>query len=351
MKGTLRTVGPLLALVGFAACGGGSTPPGVTNPTPTPTPQPSWSLGGAVVDAVSGAPIPGASLAFSTVNQTQTSGAMARWTLTGTGTATTRQAVTVSASGYLTYETGIRWEQAGRRDIQLALIPDRRRSRLAFYREFVRNGIETPASLRALARWTTTPNFYVNTFNPKTGQPLEPAEVDLVVQAIRAAVPQLTGGQFNAGVIETGQRRRSRRGRDYINMSRSSTSRRRVLRPGVRRGANPGRDHHQLRPLRECLRQLESDARNHHSRGRSCHGLLAYLRAGRDEPDARSQLRQRRLLERGTAARARRLPASARQRRPRSRSRELLERDDRRVAHGDLPAVGVSRPVTRRRSA
>ena len=218
MKGMLRTVGPVLALVGFAACGGGSTPPGVTNPTPTPTPQPSWSLGGTVVDAVSGAPIPGASLAFSTVNQTQTSGGDGGWTLTGTGTATTRQAVSVSASGYLSYETGIRWEQAGRRDIQLAVIPDRAPFSLAYFREFVRNGMEAPASLRALARWTTTPNFYVNTFNPKTGQPLEPAEVDLVVRAIRAAVPQLTGGQFNAGVIETGTTANAAR-TDYINMS------------------------------------------------------------------------------------------------------------------------------------
>jgi hypothetical protein len=31
---------------------------------------------------------------------------------------------------------------------------------------------------------------------PKTGQALESAEVNLVVQAIRTAVPQLTGGQF-----------------------------------------------------------------------------------------------------------------------------------------------------------
>lgn len=160
----------------------------------------------------------GAALIFSTVNQTLTTGGDGRWTLTGTGTAAARQAVSISASGYLTYETGVRWEQGGRRDLHLPIIPERPPFTLAFYREFVRNGLESPASLRAIARWQTTPNFYVNTFNPKAGQPLEAAEVNLVVQAIRAAVPQLTGGQFGAGAIETGNGPQAPR-RDYINMS------------------------------------------------------------------------------------------------------------------------------------
>jgi Metallo-peptidase family M12B Reprolysin-like len=167
---------------------------------------------------VTGAAVSGATLTFSTVNQTQTSGPDGGWALTGTGIAASRQAVSVSAPGYLTYETGLRWEQAGRRDLQLRLIPERAPFSLNFYREFVRNGLEAPAALRPLARWETTPNFYVNTFNPKTGQPLEPAELNLVVQSIRAAVPQLTGGQFGAGVIETGNGASAPR-RDYINLS------------------------------------------------------------------------------------------------------------------------------------
>lgn len=162
-------------------------------------------------------PISGASLAFTTVNQTQTSGSDGGWTLTGTGTAATRQAVTVTAAGYLTYETGVRWDQAGRRDIRLDLIPDRAPFSLAFYREFVRNGLETPTSLRSTARWTTTPNFSINTFNPRTGQPLEPAEVSLVVQAIRAAVPQVTGGMYGAGTVETAVGEVAARP-DYINV-------------------------------------------------------------------------------------------------------------------------------------
>ena len=214
----MRAALPVLALLCLAACGGGSTPSSPTPPASTPPEVQTWSLGGSVVDAVNGAAIQGATLTFATINQTQTTGADGGWTLAGTGSAAARQAVTVSASGYQTYETGVRWDQAGRRDIQLLLMPDRAPFSLSFYREFVRNGFETPASLRGVARWTTTPNFYVNTFNPKTGQALEPAEVNLVVQAIRSAVPQLTGGQFNAGAIETGNGAVAER-RDYISVT------------------------------------------------------------------------------------------------------------------------------------
>lgn len=215
----MRALIGLACLVLVSSCGGGSSP---TTPTPAPSPTPaplaSWSLSGSVVDVVTGAAVSGATLAFSTVNQTLTTGGDGGWTLTGTGVAAARQAVSISAPGYLAYETGVRWEQAGRRDIQLRIVPERAPFTLAFYREFVRNGLESPGSLRAVARWRTTPNFYVNTFNPKTGQPLEAAEVNLVVQALRASVPQLTGGQFAAGAIETGNGAMAPR-RDYINVS------------------------------------------------------------------------------------------------------------------------------------
>jgi len=207
----------VLAVMCLSACGG-NTPSSPTPPAPTAPPAPqAWVLTGTVVDTLTGTPIPGANLTFSTVNQTQTSGPDGGWTLTGTGMAATRQAVTVAAAGYLTHETAVRWEQAGRRDIRLDLIPDRPPFSLMFFRQFVRNGFEAPAALRAITRWTTTPNFYVHTLNPKTGQPLEPAEVTLVVQAIREAVPQLTAGQFAAGTIETGTDAKPAR-QDYINL-------------------------------------------------------------------------------------------------------------------------------------
>lgn len=205
-------------VLGFASACGGSSPP--TSPTPTPTPPvvQSWALSGSVADAVSGAPVAGASLSFTTVNQTVTTGGDGAWSVTGSGSALVRQAVSVSAPGYVTYQTGVRWEQAGRTNVGLLLIPDRPPFSLAYFREFARNGMEDPSALRPILRWTTTPNFYINTFNPKTGQPLEASEVSLVIQAIRSAVPQLTGGLYNAGVIETGLESPAPRD-TYINMS------------------------------------------------------------------------------------------------------------------------------------
>src|SRR5262245_32662628 len=118
---------PVIAILvlGLSACGGGSpsSPSTPTPPTTSPPATSSWTMSGSVVDVVTGAPISGASLAFSTINQTQTSGSDGGWSLSGSGSAATRQAVTVTAAGYLTHETGVRWDSAGRRDVQFQLIP------------------------------------------------------------------------------------------------------------------------------------------------------------------------------------------------------------------------------------
>jgi hypothetical protein len=75
----------------------------------------------------------------------------------------------------------------------------------------VRNGFEAPASLQPIRRWTSAPNFYINTFNPRTSKPLEDAELALVVRAIQEAIPQLTGSTLTAGTIETGNGPREQR--------------------------------------------------------------------------------------------------------------------------------------------
>lgn len=192
----------VLCCLNLSACGGGSpaTPPNGPSPAPTIL---SWAIGGTVSDAVTGAPISGATLSFAG-QQPVTSNSDGTWTLNGTGTAATRQSVTITAQGYVDRETSIRWESGGRRDVGLTLLPDRAPFSLPYYRELVRNGFETPASLQPIRRWTSSPNFYINTFNPKTSKPLEDAELALVVRAIQEAVPQLSGSTLSAGTIETG---------------------------------------------------------------------------------------------------------------------------------------------------
>jgi hypothetical protein len=193
-----------LSCVCLTFCGG-STPmtPSPQPPPPTPTPAVTWTISGTVSDAVTGAAIGAASLSFSG-QPILTTGSDGGWTLSGTGTAATRQAVTISAPGYIDHETSIKWESGGRRDVALTLLPDRSPFSLAYFREFVRNGFEEPASLRPIKRWMSSPNFYINTFNPRTSKPLEDAELSLVVRAIQDAVPQLTGSTLTAGTIESG---------------------------------------------------------------------------------------------------------------------------------------------------
>lgn len=202
----------------LVSCGGGATPTSstpITVVTPTPPAQ-TWALTGRVTDNLSGQGIAGAILAAD--GRTATTDGDGRWRLEGSGTPLSSLAVTVRAPGFITHETFIRWQPAGRDDIGLDLLPERPPFSLTFYRELVRNGLESPTALQPLRRWTTNPNFYVNTFNPKTLRALEPDEASMVVRALRESIPQLTGGRLAAGAIETGDTARSPQ-RDWINVS------------------------------------------------------------------------------------------------------------------------------------
>jgi Carboxypeptidase regulatory-like domain len=212
----------LVVVVVLAAGCGGATPSSPTTPPPVvvtpPPPAPSsWTLAGTAVDAVTGAPISGASVAFAKLS-TVTSNAGGAWTMTGTGPVDASQPLKVSAPGYVTHDTRIRWQSDGRTSLDILLFPDAAPYSLAFYRDLVRNAFEAPDHLEPLRRWTVQPNFYINTFNPKTNQPIDAAELALVVNAIQQSVPQLTGGSFTASTIESGNGARAPRV-GYVNVS------------------------------------------------------------------------------------------------------------------------------------
>ena len=169
------------------------------------------------MDAVTGAPISGASVAFAKLS-TVTSNATGEWTMTGTGPVDMSQPLKVSAPGYITHDTRVRWQSDGRTNLDILLFRDAAPYSLAFYRDIVRNAFEAPDHLEPLRRWTVQPNFYIDTFNPKTSQPIDAAELALVVNAIQQSVPQLTGGGFTAGTIESGNGARAPRA-GYVNLS------------------------------------------------------------------------------------------------------------------------------------
>ena len=208
-----RSTGPFLLLIVLVGCGGSDSTPGA--PSPQPVPPGTWRLSGTVVDTLSGEAVSDATLSFSggTPVAVTNSGA---WMLEGTGSSS-NQAVTITAPGYVTRETTVRWNSSGRTDVRLDLIAERTPFTLTFFRQFVRNGFEEPESLKAIRRWTRSPNFYVDARNPQTQQPLSSSEVAAIQNAIRQAVPQMTGGQFEAGTIEIATQSRARRA-DYINV-------------------------------------------------------------------------------------------------------------------------------------
>ena len=196
----MRQLAVLAAIAGLIACGGGGG--SLVSPAPPASPPLTWTLAGWVVDTASAAPVGGAVLAF-TGAETVTASSAGGWQLQGTGSSLSRP-VTITSPGYLTRETSIAWDPAGRTDIRLDLIAERAPFNLQFFREFVRNAAEEPDDLRPIRRWTRTPNFYVDARNPDNGQPLASSEVALLERSIREAVPQLTGGQFEAGAIDIG---------------------------------------------------------------------------------------------------------------------------------------------------
>lgn len=165
---------------------------------------PTWVLAGSVVDTVSGTPIQGATVEIAGLPAVATEGG-GRWEVRTTTQPAARPAVKLSAPGYLSRDTYVTWSARERTDVSFDLIAERAPFSLAFYRALVRNGFEQPEQLQRLRRWTTNPSFYVNTFNPKTGRALERQEIDLVVHALRASVPQLSGGRLQAEAIELGE--------------------------------------------------------------------------------------------------------------------------------------------------
>ena len=215
IKGSLVAACAIL----LAACGGSSNQgPGPVAPSPPPPSTSTWSIAGTVTDAISGQGIAGATLAFTGFSSTTTDGS-GRWELQGSGSSPGVTVFTplVTASGFLPRETRVEWRAGGRTEVGLTLLPERAPFSLDFYRMLVRNGLEEPAALEPLRRWTVNPNFYLNAHNPRTDAKLTASEIEHIEETIRAVVPQVTGGLLTAGTIEVGVETRAQRS-DWINI-------------------------------------------------------------------------------------------------------------------------------------
>jgi hypothetical protein len=74
---------------------------------------------------------------------------------------------------------------------------------LGFYRQFVRNGLDSPAALEPLRRWTTNPNLYLKTVD-EAGAPIPGPTLDMVEATARAVVPIWTSERFTVATVERG---------------------------------------------------------------------------------------------------------------------------------------------------
>ena len=187
-----------MALV--VSCGGSSSSP--SSPT-APTPSQTRSIAGRITDILSGSGVPGASVAIAGAPTVQT-GSDGSWRVDVPPPSTERLLTKVTATGFQVRETYVTWTNSARQDVGIDLLPERAPFSLPFYRELVRNRMESPASLEPVRRWTTNPNIYLRTLNPKTNQPLSPSEVDSLLQSVREGVSQITGGLLSVGSVESG---------------------------------------------------------------------------------------------------------------------------------------------------
>ena len=188
----------------IAACGGSSsTPTGPSSPTPPPTSGQTQSIAGRVTDLLTGAAVPGARILVGSAAAV-TTGGDGSWRVDVGAPTTDRLLTTITAGGYQPRETYVAWANGGRQDVAIDMLPNRPPFSLAFYRQLVRDGLESPNALEPVRRWTTNPNVYLRTLNPKTGAPLTPAEAAALIQNVREAVNQISGGLLSVGTVDTG---------------------------------------------------------------------------------------------------------------------------------------------------
>jgi hypothetical protein len=200
MRITRAAVVWLAATIGTAACGGSKPAP----TTPTPPAQPAtWTLSGTLTQTLTGAPVAVAVLDFWQMETVTTDGS-GRWTLQRTGRPASPIYTEIKASGHVDRRVYVTWSSAGRSDIAVDMISESAPYSLAMFRQILRDDLDSPGTFRQLRRWTTQPNFYIATFNPRTGRDILQREVDEIINGIRTTVPQATGGTFAAGLIETG---------------------------------------------------------------------------------------------------------------------------------------------------
>lgn len=189
------------ALFVLASCGGGSTPaapssPAAATPATPSNPVDTWSAAGIVTALDSAAPIAGATLTPGWSLAAVTTDASGAYKLGDVSNPpTTPYPVTLTADGMLTHKAWISWASGARTGVNVALIHNAAPFSLTFYKQFVRGTYDQPGAPYPILRWTTAPSFYIRTVD-QIGAPIAQSVLDVIVDAIKRAVPAFTGGRY-----------------------------------------------------------------------------------------------------------------------------------------------------------
>jgi hypothetical protein len=168
-----------------------------SNPTGNP------STAAASVDAIStvdGQPVSGARVEAASLSATTDGDG--RFTLTQATAPASMLQATVAASSYMSRGTGLRWPRANQ-DLQIDLIPLKSPFSQTFYRQLVRDALESP-DLLPVYRWTTRPRVALHPFDD-AGRPLPPEVLATIRAAVPRAIAEWSGGLFQGVTLEETQ--------------------------------------------------------------------------------------------------------------------------------------------------
>jgi hypothetical protein len=179
----------LLSLVGGACGGGGGSP---TQSTPVVVP---WNQPGHVVATNTQTPVAGAHVS-TPVASADTNG-NGDFTLTAASTPSASQAVTVTASGYLTHETSMRLPRTT--PLNLDLISTAPPFDQTFYDAMARGAMN--GNSYALSRWDHQMTFFLKTVD-ENGRPLTDDELNTIRRGINTGVPIFTNNTYAAKIEE-----------------------------------------------------------------------------------------------------------------------------------------------------
>jgi hypothetical protein len=206
------------------ACGSGkSSTASNSNTTPTspspPTATNTWSAAGQIVatgtsQGVAGATVkPGWSLAAVTTDS------QGNYQLGDVANPpNTPYPIALTANGFVEHDVWITWARGARNGVNFDMIRDAAPFSMDFYRQFARGTYDHQGDGAPyyLYHWTTAPSFYVKTTD-QNGKAIEPEVLTRVYDAIRAAVPAFTAGNYSVAALETGTATRAQ-APDWINV-------------------------------------------------------------------------------------------------------------------------------------